>query len=176
MSSMGAPDGCALAVDATVQKAPSYRQYFGVMTGWDNTARRGNHGHVFAYSTSKDYELWLRAVVGSTEAMHPPSERFVFINAWNEWAEGAHLEPDIKSGRAYLEATRRALTRRSEWRAVIDAVRADPDLNASILRSYITDLEFALEAYDRSLSYISRVSDVLRRIEDALGRLKRHNV
>jgi len=41
----------------------------------------------------------------------PPSaeENFIFINAWNEWAEGNHLEPCLKWGREYLEATRRAL-------------------------------------------------------------------
>jgi hypothetical protein len=36
-------------------------------------------------------------------------ESLVFINAWNEWGEGNHLEPCQKWGRAYLEATRRAL-------------------------------------------------------------------
>ena len=36
-------------------------------------------------------------------------EQIVFINAWNEWGEGCHLEPDVRHGRAFLEATRAAL-------------------------------------------------------------------
>ena len=41
--------------------------------------------------------------------MYSEDENFVFINAWNEWAEGNHLEPDVKWGRQYLEATKRAI-------------------------------------------------------------------
>jgi lipopolysaccharide biosynthesis protein len=48
--------------------------------------------------------------VAQAARSHPPEERFIFINAWNEWAEGCHLEPDRAFGRGFLEATLKALT------------------------------------------------------------------
>ena len=79
------------------------------MTGWDNTPRLPHNGHVFVNTHPANYERWLTAIVAQTARSAPPGERFVFINAWNEWAEGCHLEPDEAFGRAYLEATLRAL-------------------------------------------------------------------
>jgi hypothetical protein len=63
-------------------------------------------------ATPAGYEAWLRSAVDRA-AVAPPGHRLVFINAWNEWAEGCHLEPDRHDGRALLEATRRVLELRA---------------------------------------------------------------
>ena len=55
------------------------------------------------------YRAWLGRAISDTTSRFSGEERLVFINAWNEWAEGNHLEPDQKFGRGYLEATRAAL-------------------------------------------------------------------
>jgi len=84
---------------------PVYRT---VLVGWDNTPRRGEHGVVFVNSTPQVFEQALRATVTSA-ADTPFEERLVFLNAWNEWAEGNHLEPDRRHGLEYLEAVRRVI-------------------------------------------------------------------
>lgn len=89
---------------ALAKPRPAYQRYPAVTPMWDNTARRARDGVVFRDSTPALYENWLRRTI---ERDQP---EFVFINAWNEWAEGCHLEPCKKWGRAYLEATRNALS------------------------------------------------------------------
>ncbi len=82
--------------------------YPAVMPSWDNTARKGRRAHIFHGATPLRYRAWLaetlRAAAGDTALAEP----IVFINAWNEWAEGCHLEPDQEYGMAWLEATRAA--------------------------------------------------------------------
>lgn len=90
---------------------PSYTLFRGVCPAWDNTARKSSRGAVFLGSSAQSYQEWLsNAAADTCRRLANPDERMVFVNAWNEWAEGAHLEPDLRQGYAYLQATRNALT------------------------------------------------------------------
>ena len=91
-----------------------------VFPSWDNTARSGNRARIVLNATPKNYEYWLDQTLKNTEKIFPFQERFVFINAWNEWAEGCHLEPDSKYQRQFLEATLRAKIGNTECRQFED--------------------------------------------------------
>lgn len=92
-----------IAAELAVTHPPvSYKRYRCVMPGWDNTARRGASGTVFMGSSPARYERWL-ASIASNFRPFSPDENLVFVNAWNEWGEGAHLEPDTRWGQGYLE-------------------------------------------------------------------------
>jgi hypothetical protein len=80
-----------------------------VTPGWDNCARRENGALILDGSTPALFQQWLTETVRKVTT-NRSNDPVVFINAWNEWAEGNHLEPCQKWGRAYLEATRNALT------------------------------------------------------------------
>jgi len=90
--------------------APDYPLIRTVMPSWDNDARRQGTGAVYHGSTPQKYEHWLREMVAYSTRNPTWNRSFVFINAWNEWAEAAYLEPDIHYGAAYLNATARAVT------------------------------------------------------------------
>jgi lipopolysaccharide biosynthesis protein/GT2 family glycosyltransferase len=88
---------------------PGYKLFRSVTPSWDNTARKKNKGTVFHNSCPKLFQKYLTNAYQETiHCQHNHAERLVFINAWNEWAEGAHLEPDQKYGYAWLQAVRNA--------------------------------------------------------------------
>src|SRR6185312_811006 len=95
------------------------KTYAAVMPSWDNTARRGSDAVIWANSSPESYYEWLSATVEQAQTKREADERLIFINAWNEWAEGCHLEPDEKYGYAWLNATALALRR-----ATTDPVRS----------------------------------------------------
>ena len=87
-----------------------WMQMRGVMPGWDNTPRRKSEAHLFQGHSRAGYNRWLRSAMRWTLAQErSDAERLVFINAWNEWGEGAYLEPDQRFGYAFLQATRDAV-------------------------------------------------------------------
>jgi len=90
---------------------PGYPMFRGTMPSWDNTARKQHTGHIFLGASPEAYEAWLDGALSYTDRFACGDERIVFVNAWNEWGEGNHLEPDMRYKHAYLDATRRAITR-----------------------------------------------------------------
>jgi glycosyltransferase involved in cell wall biosynthesis/SAM-dependent methyltransferase len=93
------------------QPPADYTLFRSVMPSWDNTARYPRGGSVFARGTPEHYAQWLHRACASAVATHPSDRRCVFVNAWNEWGEGAYLEPDRRDGYAYLQATANVLRR-----------------------------------------------------------------
>jgi lipopolysaccharide biosynthesis protein len=120
-------------VNRMLAKPPvPYSRFRCVTPMWDNSARKRCNANIVAGSTPLLYENWLREVVrrsGSVEQIG----KIVFINAWNEWAEGAYLEPDLRWGRAYLEATARVLSFDSRGRVQnAEILRPHPDMTMQL--------------------------------------------
>jgi hypothetical protein len=107
---------------ACARTTPDYRLFRSVMPSWDNSARREHGAYIYAHASPKIYGQWLADSIAWTRRQHTGEEQFVFINAWNEWAEGCHLEPDQRYGHQYLEATRTALIP-SDHRRVVNLNR-----------------------------------------------------
>jgi len=86
-------------------KKPKYTKFRSLCPSWDNEARKPGNGTTLLNASPKSYKRWLEYILYYTRSNFTKEKQLVFINAWNEWAEGAYLEPDKKFGYAYLEAT-----------------------------------------------------------------------
>jgi GT2 family glycosyltransferase/SAM-dependent methyltransferase len=103
-----------------LREQPGYIRFRGLSPGWDNTARRQDASFCMENATPGAFEAWAEYVIDQTRRMRNGDERLVFVNAWNEWAEGAYLEPDLRFGHEFLEALKNAkeselLKRRSRY-------------------------------------------------------------
>lgn len=115
----------------------------GVCPSWDNTARRKGAATIFHRNSPKLFKRWLlNAFTDTRKRIRQPDKRLVFINAWNEWAEGAHLEPDQRYGYAWLDAVRDSHQICSRPRIAIvthDAFPAGAQLLCLHMARYLTD-------------------------------------
>jgi len=85
-----------------------YTEYPCAIPNWDNTPRSKLNGMVLHNSTPELFRQHFRACLNIATQL-PAGQRIVFVKSWNEWAEGNHLEPDIRYGRAYLEVVKQEL-------------------------------------------------------------------
>jgi len=101
-------DMAEFATYDSAQPTPSYPWFPGVCPSWDNTARRPKGKAIIFRNSHPDvFADWLRE---KSVAFQPKTDaNLLFINAWNEWAEGNHLEPCLKHGSHWLDAVRAAL-------------------------------------------------------------------
>ena len=95
-------------VDLQISKDLEPYTFPAVTPMWDNSARRDTGYFILHNSTPAQYGRWLEHETSHYDHS-TKEESFLFINAWNEWAEGNHLEPCQKWGREYLEVTRQVL-------------------------------------------------------------------
>lgn len=100
-----------LMVEKTMSKpVPAYPFIRCVSPGFDNSPRRPKaNATVLRNNKPEFYEAWLQRALAWAELHDYTGQRMVFVNSWNEWAEGNHLEPDTNTGLVYLEATQRAI-------------------------------------------------------------------
>jgi lipopolysaccharide biosynthesis protein len=100
-----------IALHYASKPLPGFTRFRTAMPSWDNTARQQDRPYIFHHSTPGAFQAWLETLIEQTVDQNFGDEKIVFVNAWNEWAEGAYLEPDRRFGHGYLEAVRNALDR-----------------------------------------------------------------
>ncbi len=83
--------------------------YPGCFVDWDNTPRYKNRATIYHEASPKRFEYWFSKLLDTMPLRKLP-ENYIFLNAWNEWSEGAYIEPDEKYQYAYLEAIMNALS------------------------------------------------------------------
>ena len=98
-----------LALNYMTRVDPGFKRIRSVLVGWDNTPRYRERSLVLEKATPGAFQAWLEWTLRRTLEQNYGEERLVFINAWNEWCEGAYLEPDAHFGHGYLQALKNAL-------------------------------------------------------------------
>ena len=106
----------------TSRPTPGYDLFRCACPSWDNTPRRKRNATVFHGATPALFQQWLEMLLADPSTFQGQRTP-IFLNAWNEWAEGAQLEPCSVFGRAFLEAIRSALSATVDLEAVAQQSR-----------------------------------------------------
>ena len=136
------------------------KMFPGIFLGWDNTARKRNASTIYHNFSPEAFAEWLLDITNYTKAVRPVGERFAFINAWNEWAEGTYLEPDRRYGYAALEAVKNTVLASRDKKRII-YVSHDAWFNGAQMLS-VNIVRSLHEVYGYDVYLILKETGVLR--------------
>lgn len=88
-----------------------YTVFKSCFPSWDNLPRKASSGGSCFKIDPSDFEEWLSDIIHYTQKHNKANEQYIYINAWNEWAEGAILEPTTRYGYKYLDIVKKVLER-----------------------------------------------------------------
>lgn len=133
--------------------------YYSCTLGWDNSARRKNGYTVLTNYNPKSFYDWLDLIINETKRRFPPDERFIFINAWNEWAEGTYLEPDKKYGYTNINTASKAIYglpfEQNDKTIVLD--QSIPNLNNSSDKIAVQVHVFYLDVFNELIDNLAKI-------------------
>jgi Glycosyltransferase WbsX/Methyltransferase domain len=153
-------DYTKIVMQAASRQPPDFPYYRGIIPGWDNTARRQNTPTTIINNSPSLYESWMRYLRTYNRLSERDSDStFIFVNAWNEWGEGCHLEPDLRFGLEFLEATAR-----SSWYDAKDTPTTLEEAQ-SLLTAEVRDWQ---ESLGKPLDASTRSGSLTRVIHNAL--------
>ncbi|MDR2467460.1 MAG: glycoside hydrolase family 99-like domain-containing protein [Spirochaetaceae bacterium] len=134
---------------ATLSYKVKFKRFRCITPAWDNAARKQKIGDSYMIKLPdcvvELFSYWASRIIQETEQNFPKNEQFVFINAWNEWGEGCHIEPDKKYGYAFLEALQLSLCNYTQHPV--------PDAYIHSLENYNNSIIQKIEEIKKSFSY-----------------------
>lgn len=124
----------------------NFHTFYSGFTGFDDTPRRGKRGTVLEGGTPEKFESYVAKLMAKNEVC---GNDITFINAWNEWGEGMHLEPDEKYGCSFLESLRNA---KSEYIKYLEIFKE----KRNTLEKYNEDIERRYKKYEVYMNWLDR--------------------
>jgi hypothetical protein len=167
--------------ESLTKVAPHYPLLRGIFPSWDNSPRKRQHALVFHNSEPTSYEYWLRGLIEYSRQNLETDERIIFINAWNEWAEGAYLEPDLRHGLEYIEATARASSGRTKPSVLLELLescvdRIEPNLLREEFRAYLGEIGTEVRELSKTIDYFQREKVMVQRFQEERAAAAFHRI
>jgi len=132
---------------------PNYPLYRCVFPAWDNSPRKSFRASTFVNNNPQAFRQFFYRISEYTKKRFTDDSQFIFVNAWNEWGEGCHLEPDVKNGDAYLRELKNLLN----------------DTSGDDLRQYVDFLEKNLVSRIKERNELMIIKEDYKRFVNSNG-------